>query len=152
MQRTEIETGKVLEVGRGQAKVEVSPSGMCSHCELASTCVPASGGTRIIEVADPLGVSVGQRVRIELGSGKFLLASFTAYILPLLVLFSVAAVGFYSAPEGSAETRGAIGALVGLAAGLQLSRVLARRLSGGGKLTPEITGVLPDEDEQREEQ
>ena len=153
MQRTEVEIGKVLEVGGGRAKVEVSPSGMCSHCELASSCVPASGGTRIIEVADPLGVSAGQRVRIELGSGKFLLASFMAYILPLLVLFTGAAVGFYSAPDGSAELRGAIGALVGLAAGLQLSRVLARRLSGGGKLTPEITGVLPNENgkEEREE-
>jgi sigma-E factor negative regulatory protein RseC len=152
MQRTEIEIGKVLEVGRGRAKVEVSPSGMCSHCELAGTCVPASGGTRIIEVADPLGVTVGRRVRIELGSGTFLLASFMAYILPLLVLFTGAAIGFYSAPEGSAELRGALGALLGLAAGLQLSRIMARRLSGGGKLTPAITGVLPDEDEEREEE
>ncbi len=151
MERTEVEIGKVLEVGGGRAKVEVSPTGMCAHCELASTCVPASGGTRIIDVADPLGVSVGRRVRIELGSGNFLLASFMAYILPLLVLFTGAAIGFYSAPDGSTELRGAIGAIVGLAAGLQLSRVLARRLSGDGKLTPAITGVLPDEDEEREE-
>ncbi len=151
MVRTEIETGKVLEVGGGRAKIEVSPSGMCSHCELASTCVPASGGTRIIEVADPLGVSIGQRVRIELGSGTFLLASFMAYILPLLVLFVGAATGFYYAPDGSAELYGALGAIVGLAAGLQLSRVLARRLSAGDKLTPEITGILPSEDEEREE-
>jgi sigma-E factor negative regulatory protein RseC len=151
MKRTEVEIGKVLEAGAGRAKIEVAPGGMCSHCELASSCVPATGGTRIIEVADPLGVTVGTRVRIELGSDKFLLASFMAYILPLLVLFAGAAIGFYSAPAASSEVYGAIGAIVGLALGLQLSRVLAKRLSSRGKLTPTITGVLPDEDEQRKE-
>ena len=150
MQRTEIEIGKVLEAGAGRAKVEVSPTGMCAHCELASACVPTSGGSRIIEVADALGVSAGQRVRIELASGTFLLASFMAYILPLIFLFAGAFVGFYSAPDASTELYGAVGAIIALAAGLQFSRVLARRLSGRGKLTPAITGVLVDEDEEEQ--
>lgn len=148
MAHTETEIGKVLEAGAGCAKVEVSPSGLCSHCELASTCIPASSGNRIIEVADPVGVSPGQRVRIELGSGKFLLASFLAYIFPLLFLFAGTIIGFYSAPKGSSELWGAVGALIGLAAGLLLSRVSAKRLADRGKLTPVITGVADEDDKE----
>jgi len=149
MERIETEIGKVLEAGMGRAKVEVSPSGLCSGCELASSCIPAASGNRIIEVDDPVGVKSGQRVRIELGSGKFLMASFLAYIVPLAVLFAGAIVGFYSAPEGSHELRGTIGAVMGLAAGLLLSRSLGRRLADRGQLTPVIVGVV-SEDEKEE--
>ena len=146
MQHAEIEIGKVLEAANGSAKVEVSPTGMCSHCELESTCLPASGGTRIIEVADPLGVSSGQKVRIELSSSNFLLASFLAYILPLFGLLAAAIIGFYAAPEGSSELYGSIGAIIGLAMGLLLSRMFAQRLSNRGRITPMITGIVPEED------
>jgi sigma-E factor negative regulatory protein RseC len=148
MHRTETEIGTVLEAANGRARVEVSPTGMCSHCELESSCLPASGGTRTIEVADPLGVSSGQSVRIELGSGNFLLASFLAYILPLFGLLAAALVGFYSAPEGSTELYGSVGAAIGLVAGLLLSRILARQLADRGKLEPIITGVVAEENEK----
>jgi sigma-E factor negative regulatory protein RseC len=150
MQHTETEIGNVLEAGHGRAKVEVSPTGICSHCELESSCLPASGGNRIIEVVDPLGVSAGQSVRIELSSGSFLLASFLAYILPLFCLLAVAIVGFYSAPEGSTELYGSIGAAIGLAAGLLLSRILAQRLAGRGKLIPMIAGVVAGESKEEQ--
>jgi sigma-E factor negative regulatory protein RseC len=146
MQRTETEIGTVLRAGKGSARVEVSPTGMCSHCELESTCLPASGGTRIIEVADPIGVSSGQKVRIELSSGSYLLASFLAYILPLFGLLAAALVGFYAAPEDVSELYGSAGAIVGLAAGLLISRMLSQRLSDRGGLTPMITEIVPEED------
>ena len=63
MSHTQSEIGKVLETSNGRARVEVSPSGLCSHCEMASSCIPASSGNRIIEVADPIGVAPSQRVR-----------------------------------------------------------------------------------------
>jgi positive regulator of sigma E activity len=146
MPQTEIEIGKVLKAGNGSATIEVSPTGMCSHCELESSCLPASGGTRIIEVADPLGVSSGQKVRIELSSVSFLLASFLAYILPLLGLLAAAIIGFYSAPKGSSELYGSVGAIVGLAIGLLLSRTFGQRLSDRGRITPMITGIVVEED------
>jgi len=145
MQRTETEIGKVLEAGNGRARVEVSPTGMCSHCELESTCLPASSGNRIIEVADPLGVSPGRKVRIELSSGSFLLASFLAYILPLFGLLAAAITGYYSSPEESSELYASVGAIIGLVGGLLLSRMLAGRLADSGKITPTITGVVSEE-------
>ena len=143
MQQSEIEIGTVLETSAGRARVEVSPSGMCAHCEMESTCVPASSGNRIIEVADPVGVTPGARVRIELASGQLLLASFLAYIFPLIFLLAGALIGFDARPaQASGELWGGLGAAVGLVAGLLLSRKIGTRLAGQGKLTPMITGVV----------
>ena len=147
MQHTESEIGKVLETSNGRARVEVSPSGMCSHCEMASSCIPASSGNRIIEVADPIGAAPGLRVRIELASSTFLLASFLAYVFPLIFLFAGALIGFSAAPESSGELGGGVGSLIGLGAGLLLSKIYAQRLAARGKIDPVITGIIADEDQ-----
>jgi sigma-E factor negative regulatory protein RseC len=145
MSRMESEIGTVVETGVGRARVEVSQSGICAHCEMASSCVPTSGGKRTIEVLDPVGVSANQRVRIELGSGSLIGASFIGYILPLLGLFAGAAIGFYSALPALKERWGGLGAVAGLAAGLLASRLTGQYFGRRGKLTPTITAVLTDE-------
>ena len=145
MSDIQTETGKVIEVHAGRARVEVSQSGMCSHCEMASSCIPGGGGSRIIEVADPIGVSTDQRVRIELSGGKLIGASFLAYLLPLFGLFAGAIVGFYSAGSARADLWGTIGAIAGLTAGLLISRLLGQYFGRSGKLTPTITAVVIDE-------
>lgn len=142
------EIGKVIEAGAGRARVEVSQSGICAHCELAGSCVPTSGGTRIIDVADPLGVSVNQRVRIELSEGELLGASFLAYAPPLAGLFAGAVIGFMAAGPDSKEMWGGLGAAGGLAAGLYLSRLTANSFSRKGKLTPTIAGVVTDNSDE----
>lgn len=145
MSRMESEIGTVIEAGVGRARVEVSQSGICAHCDMASSCVPTSGGNRTVEVLDPLGVSINQRVRIELGSGSLIGASFLGYILPLLGLLAGAIVGFYSAGPGVQELWGGVGAAAGLVAGLLASRLTAQYFGKRGKLTPTITAIVPDE-------
>ncbi|UCD58076.1 MAG: SoxR reducing system RseC family protein [Candidatus Hydrogenedentota bacterium] len=140
--RMEGEIGKVIEAGAGSARVEVSQSGICARCEIASSCVPGSGGSRIIEVADPLGVSVNQRVRVELSAGKLIGASFVAYILPLLGLFAGAVLGFYGSRSDSKELWGGVGVAAGLAAGLLGSRLLGQYFGRRGRLTPTITAIV----------
>jgi len=117
---------------------------------MASSCIPASSGNRIIEVADPIGVAPGLRVRIELASGKLLLASFLAYVFPLIFLFAGALIGFSTMRESSGELGGGVGALIGLAAGLVLARIYARRLAARGKINPVVTGIVPDGDREGE--
>jgi len=151
MRQVETEIGKVLETGAGRARVEVSPSGLCSHCEMASSCMPASSGNRIIEVSDPIGVSPGLRVRIELAGSKIVLASALAYLVPLAGLFAGALIGFYSATRGSEETWSTIGAAAGLALGFLLSRMAGQRLASRGRITPVITGIVAEEDKGKHE-
>lgn len=144
MTRMETEIGKVIAAGAGRARVEVSPSGMCGKCEMASTCIPAASGERIIEVADPIGVQVDQKVKIELASGKVVLASFLAYIPPIIGMFAGAFIGFYAARSGSTELWGGIGAIIGLAIGLFVSRQIGQASPTQRKLTPVITGVVSE--------
>lgn len=145
MSDIQTETGKVIEVHAGRARVEVSQSGMCSHCEMASSCIPGAGGSRIIEVADPIGVSTDQQVRIELSGRELIGASFLAYLLPLFGLFAGAIIGFYSVGSSRADLWGTIGAVVGLTAGLLISRLLGQYFGRSGKLTPTITSVVVDD-------
>jgi positive regulator of sigma E activity len=143
MSRVESEIGKVVEAGAGRARVEITQSSICAHCEIASSCVPTSGGMRIIEVVDPLGVSVHERVRIELSSGKLLAASFVAYILPVTTLLAGAIAAFVLSKPGAQELWSGVGALAGLAAGVIISRAVGQRLGKRGSLTPVITAVVP---------
>ncbi len=145
MSPIESEIGTVVEARAGSAHVRISQSSICAHCDIASSCVPTSGGTRIIEVADPLGVSVAQRVRIELSSGKLIGASLLAYMLPVAGLFCGALTGFYS-PSASHEMWGGIGALAGLVIGLVVSRAAGQYFGRRGTLTPRITAVLSDDE------
>ncbi len=142
----ESEIGRVIEVCAGSARVEISQSSLCAHCEVASSCVPGTAGKRIVKVLDPLGISVGQRVRIELSSAKLLWASFLAYLVPLLFLFAGAILGFYSARSTMRELWGGMGAIAGLTAGLLISRLLGQYLGRRGKLAPTITAVIAEED------
>ncbi len=142
----ESEIGKVVDAGAGHARVEVTRSSMCAHCGAATSCIPTFRGNRIIEVADPLGVSANQRVRIELSGGGLVGASFLAYIVPLVTFFAGTVAGFYLLGETSGEAGGAIGAILGLAAGLVFSRWLARYFGNRGKLTPIITAIVPTDE------
>ena len=151
MGRVETEIGIVVETQTGRARVEVSASGLCAHCEMAGTCIPAAEGKRVIEVADPVGVSIGQEVRIEMGSGSLVLASFLAYIIPILCLIAGLLIGVSAGGNSVSEIWLGIGAFVGLVVGLFLSRIIARSLRDRGKLTPVITTIITHNDKGDEE-
>ncbi len=141
MRMMETEIGKVLYVQDGRARVEVSPAGHCAQCEMANSCIPGAQGTRVIEVADPVGVSVGQEVHIELSGDKLVLASFLAYIIPLLGLCVGVFIGFAAAGDSQAEFWSGVGGCIGLIVGLLISRMAGQSLKSRGQLTPTIAGI-----------
>jgi len=151
MGRIETEIGKVVEAQMGRARVEVSPSSLCAGCEMAAGCIPAAEGKRMIEVADPVGVSVGQDVQIELGSGSLVLASFLAYIIPILCLIAGVFIGMYGGGNTLSEMWLGIGALVGFVAGLLISRIITQYLRDRGKLTPIITAIIAHNSKGKED-
>jgi sigma-E factor negative regulatory protein RseC len=141
----ESEIGKVISTRPGYARVEVTQSSMCAHCELTSSCAHGTGGARTIEVFDPLGVSVDQQVRVELSSRELLAASFLAYIVPLITLFVGAALGFFLSGRSRNEFGVGMGAFCGLGAGLLLARLAGQWFGRRGKLRPTITAVVSGE-------
>jgi sigma-E factor negative regulatory protein RseC len=146
----ETEIGKVIGTRPGYARIEVMQSCVCSQCKVAASCVHDTGGTRIIEVRDPLGVSLNQRVRVELASASLIGASFLAYILPLITLFAGALLGFFLPAGAGNETWAGIGALCGLGIGVIVSRLTGQWLGKRGKITPTITAVVADDGKENQ--
>lgn len=68
------------------ARVRLVAGEHCEGCPASSVCRPDQGDRRIMEVADPVGVAVGDRVRVCVPGGAVLRASFLVYGLPLLLL------------------------------------------------------------------
>ncbi len=138
----ESEIGKVVSTGPGVARVQVTQSGICNHCELESSCMHDTGGKRVIEARDPLGVSVDQHVKIELGGGELVAASFLAYMVPLATLFVGALLGFHLARGSRPELWTGLGALGGLGIGVVVSRMAGDWFGRRGKMVPIITEVV----------
>jgi sigma-E factor negative regulatory protein RseC len=124
------EGARVVSVAPGLAWVETSRRSACGSCHSSEGCgisavsklFPAR--TNRLQVADAIGVSVGDLVVIGIAEDALTRASLLAYLLPLATLILGA---------GGAELAGAgegAGALLGIL-GLFLGIWIAGRSSGG---------------------
>lgn len=89
------EVGTVVELkGKLVAVVMCKKSSLCEHCATNGSCALGDdGSTRLIEVQNPLGASVGEQVRIATSTKSFLQSSFLLYIVPLIALVIGAVAG-----------------------------------------------------------
>ncbi|PLX71160.1 MAG: hypothetical protein C0614_14485 [Desulfuromonas sp.] len=89
------EFGTVVELlGKQRARVVCVKSSLCEHCASSGACsLGDDKRTRLVEVANPLGAHVGDRVRIVTTTRMFLKSSFVLYIVPLMALVVGAVAG-----------------------------------------------------------
>jgi sigma-E factor negative regulatory protein RseC len=89
------EIGTVIELkSRLNAVVMCQKSSLCENCATDGNCVLGDDDkTRLIEVQNPLGATVGEQVRIATTTKSFLQSSFLLYIVPLIALVIGAIVG-----------------------------------------------------------
>jgi len=143
------EEGIVVEVtGPGLAKVKLIRSTLCSGCEAKNMCHPTGGHANemVVEVDDPLGVSAGQRVRINLPSATVLKASFVVYIMPLvaLVVAGAAAQQIFEGMVSPARLQflSAVSGLLGMAATYVALRFYLKGKSSN-RFRPVVSAVIP---------
>jgi len=77
----------------GLATVRLMPGNHCEGCPANSVCKPGGDDRRLMDVHDPLGVAVGDRVRVAVSGNSVLTASFLVYGLPLLLLLAGVGLG-----------------------------------------------------------
>lgn len=96
----------------------------CTTCDAVGGCGLSDGkGKPQQRLLNEVGAQIGDRVVISVRDGAVLRAAFYCYLLPLALLFALAASGMAVANEiGSI-----IGALTGLALGWLLVRLTGRR-------------------------
>lgn len=87
-----IQTGVVVEIENGIAKIQINDSegcgGGCSGCKGCSI-----GEETLVEAENPIGAKVGELVNIELKGDLYLKTAALIYGLPLLVLLIGVGVG-----------------------------------------------------------
>ncbi|MDF1579189.1 MAG: SoxR reducing system RseC family protein [Desulfuromonadales bacterium] len=89
------EYGTVVELkDAGVATILCCRSSMCEHCAAAEACHSGNDKqTMLVDAINPLGATVGQRVRLAVDTSSFLRSSFILYIVPLIALVIGAASG-----------------------------------------------------------
>ncbi len=79
--------GVVTEVSGKTAKVRFQRSPQCSHC---GACLTVGEHEMELELNNPVGAKVGDRVRVSLSPKRVVQASLLAYAVPLaLLIFGV---------------------------------------------------------------
>ena len=132
------EKAVVLEVKDKEAKVKIERSKSCRGCGL---CFLNPGGMMITEVEDPIGVKVGDRVKVELPDKDFLKAAFILYLVPIFGLIIGAFIGsnFNSQKTG---ILGIFGGFIGLALSFVFIHYYDRKIGSQKSLTPRITKII----------
>jgi len=129
-----------------RVRVQLAAGDHCEACPSRGLCRPERDPeARVLEVADPVGVAVGDRVRVAVPGGAVLRASFLVYGLPLLLLLLGVAVGFRIWPADDAM-RDLWSFLLGAglaAAGVPLVVRLTRDGGGSGELEASVAERLP---------
>ena len=138
----------VVEIDDSHVVVDCDTRRACERCARGEGC---GGGIlqallgerqhRVLALRDGRDVSVDQRVRIGLGEHVVLRAAALVYLPPLLGLFLGG--GLIAALVPGAEAWVAVGGLLGLASGIAVARLGARRLAGAG-LQPVLLGPCED--------
>ena len=82
------ETGSIVELkGKDVAVVLCQKSSMCEHCAAEGSChIGDDSSSKLVEVHNPLGAGIGDRVKIATSTRTFLQSSFILYIVPLIAL------------------------------------------------------------------
>lgn len=98
-----VETGQVREVMAGRALILIKRASACQSCGARGACLTFGSNERTVEVRDPLGTSVGDRVQIGIPPAQVVWASTLVYILPVIAMIAGAMIGLSIAPEGARD-------------------------------------------------
>ncbi len=146
-----IEKGTIVSVlNGGLAEVKVGPHTENSFYEGAPFAPEIT-----IKALNPIGAAAGQHVRFLVDDRNIVMSSFICFIMPLLLAAAGAFFGDLAVGDMLAlgVSRGAaVGALIGLVAGVFGIKLFERSLSGKDEYKARIVEILPEGYESPEPQ
>lgn len=143
-----IEQGIVIRQGDRPTTVwvQTTRSSACESCASRDSCRTAETGEhQEVEVFNPAGARVGDRIQLMIRTGSLLKATFLLYIFPILGMLGGAVVAQMIADGlrlGNPSVATAIGALIALGAALAYVRVRGQRLGNESAYRPHIVRIL----------
>ncbi len=116
---------RIVAVHDGVADVQFEAASACASCGAKSVC--GSGNTRRVQLPVPAGVAAGDHVTLNLPEAQLQLGAILAYLLPAVTTLLGGAL-----LSGGGDGYAALGATLGLGAGLLCLRLLAPATLGSG--------------------
>jgi sigma-E factor negative regulatory protein RseC len=112
------ETGKIVEIRAGQAKIQLFESNACNDCSAKTACSILGGGTRIIQV--PIGPSfhVNDLIELSFESSTRITSVVIVFLLPVFTLIFGLAISVIK--YGDTANTAILGSLSGLFIGFVL--------------------------------
>jgi sigma-E factor negative regulatory protein RseC len=139
------EEGIVIASGATTARVATTKSSACEACSARRSCHTLGGGDDMeVDVLNPVGARVDDRVVIYFETTSLLKASFLLYFFPVLVMLASALIGHQLAlvrhwdPSLSAAGLG----FLGLALALLVVQSQGRKLAHRDTYKPKIIRIL----------
>ncbi|KIL99049.1 Sigma factor RpoE regulatory protein RseC [Paramagnetospirillum magnetotacticum MS-1] len=132
---------RVVAISDGKAWAEPEQAPSCGGCHSAGLCSigkqigdpTARQMAKRFALPGDLGLTVGEKVVVGVREDTLTKGALTAYGLPLVTLL---AGGILGQELGRSDALAALGAVIGMVAGLFGSRIIAGILSARGELTP----------------
>lgn len=109
--------GKVMKVEAGFAWIRREEGQMCSQCDLMTGCKSMAitqlfcNKEATFRVRDPLGVAIGEKVRVAIAEKALLAGAVAGYGIPVLSLIIGALLGIYLGEESLSILGGSVGFL-----------------------------------------
>ena len=134
----------IIQLDGAEAVVEAKQGSGCGHCDSEKGCGKAAqlfcSQPRRFRVRNDINARIGEEVQVSVADGVLLRSAVIIYMLPLVLLLAGGLLGSYWASDIShRDGYAAIGALLGLAAGFALVRLVTLRQRALSPLQPVIT-------------
>ena len=141
-----IEEGIVVELREGQVLISMDRTEACDGCPTTHIC-KADGNRMIMRAKDPLGVSIGQKVKVAVEPSNYIYPAFWVYGFPLLSLIGGAIIGqllsLFLEQKNHSQLFSALGAVVGVVLSLFVVKWFNSRIEKGLEYLPVVIEVQP---------
>lgn len=129
------ETGEVVSVTNNTLKVRIYRKSACG--DGCASCGLCKNNENIIEVKNSVNAQIGDKVTLEISSGKLFKAAFLVYIIPLIMLIAGYYIGrIFTKNEGLCVLSAFLLMIISLIA----ISIYDRRLKG--KFTPQVISII----------
>ena len=139
------EEGIVIKLGDRTAWVRTTRSSACNHCASRESCHTGEQGKDMeVEVTNPLGAKIGDRIVLYFETASLLKAAFLLYVFPVLCMLAGAALGHWLSPryDINPSLGSAVTGFLGLVLSFLLVKMRGDRLARKDNYKPRIVRIL----------
>ena len=106
------EIGKIIEITNNKAKIEINPSGGCSHCAQAHICNPLGKDKKVVELKNTINAQVGDWVKIEIKEKNRVVSILVVLGLPIFLFLIGVIIGHQISGDKMSAILGGLGLIL----------------------------------------